>query len=362
MDVREKVSSLDVARQQFVEIAKAMAFRPRVLLLDEPTSALSYEGTESLFGLIRNLRSTNVIIVYITHRLQELKEIADEISVLRDGRLVGQVSADEATPAAIARMMFGGEVKRSAPLQRKMTGKKVLEVSDLNVRDKLHDICFSVEAGEVLGIAGMLGSGRTELLRAVFGADPIDSGSIRIRGVNVRSLSPSETKKHGLGLTPENRKEEGLVQMMSVRDNLCLASLKKVSSNGIIRKRLQDGLVGRTIRELDITVSDPGQRVATLSGGNQQKVVIGKWLSTEPAVIFFDEPTRGIDIQAKQQIFSLIRDLSSRGVGSVFVSTEMEELLEVCHRILVLRKGRVEREFSTEGLKLETLFTECMKE
>jgi ribose transport system ATP-binding protein len=367
LDVREKVSGLDVPNRQMVEIAKAMSFEPRVLLLDEPTSALSRQGTRSLFELVRKLRARNVIIVYVTHRLQELSEIADTIDVLRDGKPAGRLERGEFSPTVIARLMFGQDVKRSAPVRERKGGKpgrKVLEVRNLSAGDRLSGVGFTLEEGEILGIAGTLGSGRTELLRALFGADRIEKGEVWIRGERVESPLPSVMRKLGLGLVPENRKEEGLVQTLSVRDNLCLASLEKVAVKGVVRRRLENALTARAVSGLQIAVSSPGQPVSTLSGGNQQKVVIGKWLSTEPAVILFDEPTRGIDIQAKQQIFSLIRETAGRGVGCVIVSTELEELLEVCHRILVLRKGRIVREFSTCGeamLDLETLMAACME-
>ncbi|MCP4723869.1 MAG: sugar ABC transporter ATP-binding protein [bacterium] len=361
LNVRMKVSQLDVAKQQIIEIAKAMSYKPRVLMLDEPTSALAHHEVQELFRLIKELRSKGVIIIYISHRLQELQEIADVVSVLRDGKLTGSLQIDEAVTERISELMFGEEVTRSAPLSYERSDDPVLEVNNLSIKSRLFDVSFKVYKGEVLGIAGLLGSGRSELLRAVFGADPIDSGEIIITGTGVSDPTPEKVKKLGLGMTPENRKEEGLIQVLSVSDNLSLACLDRISNNGIINRKDNRELISKNIDELHIAVSDTGQPVNTLSGGNQQKVVIGNWLNTEPGIMFFDEPTRGIDVQAKQQIFRIIKDLSRKGISSVFVSTELEELLEVCNRVIVLQKGRIVSELSTEGLKLETLFESCME-
>jgi ABC-type sugar transport system ATPase subunit len=235
-------------------------------------------------------------------------------------------------------------------------------VRDLRAGDRLGGVSFSVEAGEVLGIAGTLGSGRTELLRAVFGADPVDGGEVLVAGAPVVRAAPAEMKRRGVGLTPENRKEEGLVQVLSVADNICLAGLGRVSRLGVVDRRRRREQVERTVRELAIAVSDTRRAVATLSGGNQQKVVLGNWLNTRPRVMLLDEPTRGIDVQAKQQVFSLVRDLSARGIATIFVSTELEELLEICHRVLAMRHGRIVAEFPAAGLDLETLLGACLEE
>jgi ABC-type sugar transport system ATPase subunit len=356
------VSRLDVAGRQAVEIAKAMSFDPSVLLLDEPTSALSDQAARGLFRLVHRLREQGVIVIYITHRLQELGEVADEVSVLRDGRLVGSLPAGEATAGAIAQMMFGEEVTRSGPAALEEGGGTVLEVRDLRAGDRLAGVSLSLEAGEVLGIAGTLGSGRTELLRAIFGADPLDGGEVLVAGRPVGRPGPAGMKGLGVGLTPENRKEEGLVQDLSVADNLCLASLGRISRLGVVDRRRRREQVERTISDLRIAVSDPRRAVATLSGGNQQKVVLGNWLNTRPRVMLLDEPTRGIDIQAKQQVFSLVRDLSRRGIATIFVSSELEELLEVCHRVLAMRHGRIVAEFAAAGLEMETLLAACLEE
>lgn len=355
LDVRKKVRELGVAQQQLVEIAKAIGFNSSVLILDEPTSALAHHEVQNLFSLVRHLAGDGVTIIYITHRLHELREVADLVSVLRDGNLVGTIGITEATPDTIARMMFGEIVRTGQPVSAKTAGEPVLEVRHLSRKGKLYDIHFTLHKGEILGIAGMLGSGRTELLKAIFGADPVDEAEIVVNGRVVAGRTPRRMKLLGVGLTPESRKEEGLVQIMTVRDNLCLASMSRISWNGIIWKRRQRPVVEKMVKELGITVSDTDRPVSSLSGGNQQKVVFGNWLNTGPQIMLFDEPTRGIDIQAKQQIFQIMRDLSGRGISSIFVSSELEELLEVCHRILVMQNGHIVTELSTEGLGAEKL-------
>jgi ABC-type sugar transport system ATPase subunit len=363
LDVRRNAGRLSVAQQQMVEIAKATSFTPSAVLLDEPTSALAHHEVEQLFNLIRCLAERGVAVVYITHRLQELRDIADSVSTLRDGQFIGTVPIGEATPKTIVQMMFGQTVPAHRPAPPTAArGPAVLEVRRLRVGDKVRDASFKLNQGEVLGVAGMLGSGRTEMLMAIFGATPFDEGEILVGSRLVRSPTPARMKRAGFGLAPENRKEQGLVLLLSTRDNVCLAALDRISARGIIWKARQRRVVDRTVRDLQLAVADVEQPVSTLSGGNQQKVVVGKWLNTQPRIMLFDEPTRGIDIQAKQQIFEIISGLSRQGISSIFVSSELEELLEVCHRILIMRKGRIVEEVAAQGLHLDKLFALCMED
>jgi ribose transport system ATP-binding protein len=363
LDVRRKVSSLSVAQAQLVEIAKAMSFSPKVLLLDEPTSALSHQETQSLFGLIRHLAAQNVAIIYVSHRLQELREIAQVMSVLRDGLLIGTTSTQGTTPASIAEMVFGTSIAKVGTTQTPTSeiGEPVLEVRQLNQRDKLHDISFSLARGEVLGIAGLLGSGRSELLMALFGATPLDSGEIILAGAPVHRPSPEKMKRGGLALSPEDRRHQGLVQMLSVRDNIVMAALDRIAPRGLMRDTLQRTMTQRTITELQIAVGNALLPVSSLSGGNQQKVVVGKWLNTQPRVLLLDEPTRGIDVQAKAQMFELILRLRDQGISSIFVSSELEELFDVCGRILIMREGRIVGEAAPSEISLEQLLERCME-
>jgi ribose transport system ATP-binding protein len=361
LDVEAKVAGLSVAQQQIVEIARAMSFSPAVLMLDEPTSALGYHEVEGLFGLVRQLAGQGVAVVYITHRLNELKEIADTVSVLRDGQLVGTIDAQQADAAKLVEMMFGQTVPKSRPADLKVAPEPVLEVQNLSKQGELDDVSFTLHRGEVLGLAGMLGSGRTELLMSIFGAEPADSGRIVVGGREIARPSPRRMKKAGIALAPENRKEHGLVLLLNTSDNMSLAGLDRLSTGGVMRKDRQRRMVRDFVERLQIAVADVGQSVASLSGGNQQKVVIGNWLNTTPQILLLDEPTRGIDVQAKQQVFQIIWDLSRSGISSLVVSSELEELLEVCHRILIMQKGRIVGEVRPEGVSLERLFAQCIE-
>jgi ribose transport system ATP-binding protein len=361
IDVRMRVSELGVAQQQVVEIAKAMSFHPSVLLLDEPTSALAGHETEMLFGLVRKLAERGVVVIYITHRLNELRQIADTLTVLRDGKLVGRAEMADTTPEQIVHMMFGEIVKRGSPALRPAGAEPALEVRGLGKAGLFHDVNFTVARGEVLGIAGMLGSGRTELLKSIFGAEPADAGEVVLGGKALRPGSAAQMKDFGIAMTPENRKAEGLVQMMGTRANMCLASLDRVSVKGVAVSRLERDVVRRYVGSLHIKLSDFESPVSSLSGGNQQKVVIGKWLNTQPKVMLLDEPTRGIDVQAKQQIFEIVWALSAEGIASVIVSSELEELLDVCSRILIMRNGTIVDEVSPEGLSADDLIVRCME-
>lgn len=361
-DSHRLVSQLSLGQQQMVEIAKAMSHHPSVLILDEPTSALASKEVESLFALIARLKGQGVTIIYITHRMNELAEIADTCTVLRDGHFIATVEMAETTPARIVDLMFGDVARAKRPPRRPRTQTEpLLTVSQASRSPAFHDVSFVVGAGEVLGIAGLLGAGRTELMRAVFGADRLDSGEILVNGVRVDRPSPERMKQLGLGYTPENRKEEGLIQSASIHANLVLASLRRIAPSGLAQKRTEWPFVERQIRDLRVKAPDPRLPVSTLSGGNQQKVVIGNWLNTDPKVMFFDEPTRGVDIAARQQIFEIIWQQADRGLGAVFVSSELEELLEVCDRILVMRQGRLVGQVTPDTTDLTQLYQMCMQ-
>lgn len=364
LDTHQEVSTLSVGQQQVIEIAKAMSFRPAILLLDEPTSALATREVDLLFTLVRRLRERGVTILYITHRMNELFQIADTCTVLRDGVFAGSIDMTQATPDRIVEMMFGETAKAKRPTRRAIdrSGPPLLDVQGLTRHGVFDDISFQVHPGEILGIAGLLGAGRTEVLRAVFGADPVDARTVTVAGRGYQRPGLQAMKQAGLGYTPENRKEAGLVQILSTHDNLCLASLGRISQAGIVSRAGEQGFVDRQIKDLAIKVPDPMLPVSSLSGGNQQKVVIGKWMNTAPKVMFFDEPSRGVDVQAKRQIFDIIWQKASEGLGAVFVSTELEEVLEVADRILVMRQGRIVAEVDPTEITLNDLYAICMKD
>lgn len=354
------VSSLSMWQMQMIEIAKAMSFNPKVLLLDEPTSSLAKHEVEALFKIIRSLRKKDVIIIYVSHKLDELWQIADTCTVLRDGKLIGKVQMKETSHSDLINMMFGDVTIQKRPEDLMVCEEVVLEVKNLTRKDKFANVSFKLRKGEVLGIAGMLGSGRTELLKCIFGADPFQSGEVVFKGKTLKSANLIEMKNLGMALTPEDRKYEGLILDAAISDNLCYASLDALSHRGFVDRGKQKAYVERQVEDLQIKVADINQPVGDLSGGNQQKVVIGNWLNTDPSVIIFDEPSRGIDINAKQQIFRIIWEQSRKGVSSIMVSTELEELLEVCQRILIMKAGEIVGEVLPDELTNEQLYTYCM--
>lgn len=356
-----KVSRLGVSQQQVVEIAKAMATDPKVLLLDEPTSALADHESQALFRLIRKLASQGVAVIYISHRLQELSQIVDTLSVLRDGQLIGTVPMAEATAHSIADMMFGRVQRRSRPDDLEVGQNVALQCDSLTRAGRFKDVSFKLHEGEILGIAGTVGAGRTSLLMSLFGAAPPDSGKLTLNGKTIRPTSPGVMKRAGLAFTPEDRKHQALVQLLSVRDNLCMASLGRMNPSGIVSHRKQQTIAQKNIEALQIKTSNMLNPVSSLSGGNQQKVVIGNWLNTQPRVVLFDEPTRGIDLEAKLQVFQIIWDLSRQGVASIVVSSELEELLDVCHRILIMNTGRLTGEVKPQDTNLSQLLARCME-
>lgn len=361
IDPHEKVFRLSMWQCQVVEITKAMSFSPKVLMLDEPTSALAHNETQSLFRVVRTLRDQGVAIIYISHRLQEIWEIADTVTVLRDGKFIGKKNVSELDHKGVINMMFGDVEIKVRPADLQVQDEVVLRVDHLTRAGKFDDVSFDLKKGEVLGIAGMLGAGRTELLRSLFGVDGYDSGSIELGGRKIdRRATPEQMKRLGVGLTPEERKNQGVILIHSIRDNLCNACLDKVSDHHIINRKRRDEFAQRQVEDLQIKIPGLMTSVGALSGGNQQKVVIGNWLNTDPSIMMYDEPSRGIDVNAKQQIFQIMWDQSRKGVSSIFVSSELEELIEVCHRILIMHMGRIIGEVYPENLTIEQLYADCM--
>lgn len=362
LNLDQEVGRLSVAQQQLVEIAKALSMHPRVLVLDEPTSALASGEVDVLHKVVRKLAEQGQAIIYVTHRLQEIPRVADNVTVLRDGQLIGTITGQEATPGRIAQMMIGSDWQRTKRGGRMQVGEIKLAVKNLSRDGVLKDVSFDVRGGEVLGLAGLLGSGRTELVRAIFGLDKADSGEILVRGERVAHPSPETMKAHKVGLTPEDRKRQGLVLPFSVRDNLTIAAMDRFSISGVLQRAKANALAAAMVQSMSIKTPGLNVPAATLSGGNQQKVVVGNWLNTLPEVLLMDEPTRGIDIQAKEQIFSLVRDLAAQGLAVVFISSEIEEVLDVADRILVMHEGRVTAEVKPDEVDLERLLAMVMEE
>jgi ribose transport system ATP-binding protein len=346
LDPGALVEELSVARQQMVEIAKALSLAARVIIMDEPTSALTERETATLFQIIRRLKAEGVAVVYISHRLDEIFQIADRVSVLRDGRLVGSSSVAETSASRLINLMVGRELTQLFPKGEAAIGGPVLEVHHLTRAGVLHDISFRLHAGEILGLAGLVGAGRTELARALFGADAIESGDLVIDGRPVRIGGPRDAIRLGLGFVTEDRKLHGLVLGMSVRHNTTLASLDALSrALGFIDFGRERQLAEDYVRQLDIRTPGLDQEVLNLSGGNQQKVVLAKWLATRPRVLILDEPTRGIDVGAKAEVHALMSRLAAAGVAILMISSELPEILSMSDRILVMRQGAISAEF-----------------
>lgn len=348
-----KVSSLAVAAQQRVEIAKALAIDAKVVVMDEPTAPLTESEAKDLFKLIDDLRSDGIAVLYISHRLDEIVAIADRVTVMRDGEVVQTLEGDEIDEREIVRLMVGREIENLYPRGEAEAGEVVLRVQGISRPGVLHDCSFEVRAGEIVGFAGLVGAGRTELARAVFGADPISAGQIWIDGHEVTISTPRHAIAAGIGYLTEDRKREGLALQLPIEQNITLARIPE--SFGMIDRHSEHRTAQQRCEELDIRTPSVRRRVDALSGGNQQKVVVAKWLETDARVLLFDEPARGVDVGAKAELFRLMGELAGNGRAVVLISSYLPELINMCDRILVLRDGRivgdVERsDFSQERL------------
>lgn len=357
LDDRVRVSRLSVSQQQIVEIAKALAEKPRILILDEPSAVLSKDELALLFSVIRRLKADDTLVLYISHRLEEVFEIADRITVLRDGERVDTVCRSSVNQNDLIRMMVGRSVEEIYPPRSTQPGSQLLSVEGLGRDREFHDVSFSLRRGEVVGMFGLVGSGRTAVARSIFGAEPATSGRVCIDGKPVRLRSPGDAVSAGISLVTEDRKRDGLVMSCSIRDNVSMASLSRMGRLVFLDRARQARLVQEKVQELAVRPQAIGRLVRTLSGGNQQKVVLAKWLLSQPKVLLLDEPTRGVDIGAKVEIYHLINNLASEGVGVLFISSEMPEVLGMSDRILVMREGRLvgnlTRAEATEELLLQ---------
>jgi len=360
---RTQVSNLRIGQQQVVEIAHALSLNARIVIMDEPTSAISEHEIEVLFGLIRSLKAHGVAIVYITHKLDELFQIADTVTVLRDGKLVGSGSIGDVSHDDIVRMMVGRNMKDFFVKSDVVKSREVLSVRDMCLAhprrrgDYIVDhVSFTVKAGEVLGLFGLMGAGRTELLETIFGLHPkTSSGSIFINGRESKINSPADAINSGIGFITEDRKQEGLVLQMSVASSISLASLEQTERFGFLSNRLETRLARDYVERLRIKTSSIRQVVENLSGGNQQKVVIAKWLATDPKILLLDEPTRGIDINTKNEIYRLISELAQRGLAIIMVSSELPEIMAISDRIIVLSEGKQTAELTRSQFSEESI-------
>ncbi|MFC5447146.1 sugar ABC transporter ATP-binding protein [Paenibacillus aestuarii] len=357
LDPRTKVAELTVAKQQMVEIAKALSFNSEVLIMDEPTAALTNAEIEELFRIIEQLRGRGVGIVYISHRMEELKRITDRITVMRDGQYIATVPTKETTIDQIIAMMVGRELYTSH--QQPSASKselKVLEVKSLNRGSAVRDVSFHLAKGEILGFAGLMGAGRTEVARAIFGADALESGDILVHGKRVQIRTPNDAVKHGIGYLSEDRKRYGLMVEMDVKTNIAIASYHKAKRMfGWMKDGNIDETASHYVEALQIKTPSIHQHVKYLSGGNQQKVVISKWLHRDCDILIFDEPTRGIDVGAKTEIYKLLDELAAQGKSIIMISSELPEILRMSHRIMVMCEGRITGELRQEDATQEAI-------
>jgi ribose transport system ATP-binding protein len=348
LDPRAVVGGLTVAKQQMVEIAKALSFDSRVLIMDEPTSALNDAEIAELFRIIRELKSRGVGIIYISHKMDELKQISDRVTVMRDGEYVATVATADTTVEAVIGMMVGRTLTDVVPTHGPADkGEIALEVRNLNAGPMVRDVSFALHKGEILGFAGLLGAGRTEVARAVFGADPLESGEILVKGVKATIRKPSDAVARGIGYLSEDRKQFGLAIGMDVESNIVMANMPKfLAFNFFLRRAQIRRTASHFIKLLSIRTPSATQQVRLLSGGNQQKIVIAKWLERDCDVLFFDEPTRGIDVGAKNEIYKLLRSLAGQGKAIVMISSELPEILRMSDRVVVMCEGRITGELS----------------
>lgn len=356
IDPRIKVGELTVAKQQMIEIAKALSYNSEVLIMDEPTAALTEEEINDLFVIISELKQKGVGIVYISHRMEELKVICDKVTVMRDGCYIGTKDMNDVSIQDIISLMVGREIYASSAAQYSGTGRAVLEVRHLNHGNKLKDINFKLKEGEILGFAGLMGAGRTEVARAIFGADKIDSGQVSINNKKVNIRCPEDAVKYGIGYLSEDRRRYGLVLGLDVETNAVISTFGKFTNKlGFVNTAKTGEATASTVEQLGIKTPSISQEVKNLSGGNQQKVVIAKWLIKDCDILIFDEPTRGIDIGAKAEIYKLLNDLVSQGKSIIMISSEMPELISMSNRVIVMCEGRITASLEGEDINQEKI-------
>ncbi|MCF0150390.1 MAG: sugar ABC transporter ATP-binding protein [Firmicutes bacterium] len=339
--VDRTMNQLSVGQQQMVEICKALMVDAKVLIMDEPTAALTQSETEILFEVIRSLKAKGVSIVYISHRMEEIFELCDRITILRDGSYIGTEFIKDITMDGVVQMMIGREIGERFPKRSCPIGDEVLRVEGLSHEKLFQDVSFSVRSGEVLGVSGLMGAGRTEIMQAIFGNLPTTAGSVYIDGKQVHIDSPARAIAAGIGFITEDRKTEGLLLEKSIAENIELANLKKVSNKNVLSFKKSRALVKKGIEEFRIRCFGPEHECGNLSGGNQQKVVLAKWIYTDPKILILDEPTRGVDIGAKKEIYNVINDMAAKGVAVIMVSSELPEVLGMSDRIMVVHEGHI---------------------
>jgi ribose transport system ATP-binding protein len=353
------VSDLSVSEKQMVEIAKALSFKSKLIIMDEPSSSLTGEELVELAKIIQQLKAQGISIIYISHKLAEIFEFCDVVSVMRDGRIIDTKPKSEFTRNELITKMVGRTIENEYPPRPQCVGAPLLEVRNLNTR-KLHDISFTLHKGEILGLVGLVGAGRTEIVRALFGADKVRGHEVKIEGQPVQIRTPQDAKEAGFGFIPEDRKLQGLVLPFSVEANISMASFGKLSRFGFIRKSLEKGIAARHVKSLAIKTPSTRTPVRNLSGGNQQKCIVGRWLELSPRIFIMDEPTRGIDVGAKFEIYMLMKEIAERGGAIILISSELPEVLSMSNRVLTIFEGRITGELRPETATADEIMSSAL--
>lgn len=348
---------LSVGQQQMLEIARALSTKAKLIVMDEPTAALTDREIESLFKMVTGLREKGVSIIYISHRMEEIFEICDRITVLRDGEYIGVKDIPKTSFQEIVRMMVGRELGERFPLKDNEIGQTIFEVTDLERIGHFKNISFDVKQGEILGVAGLMGAGRTEIMQAIFGFRKKGNGSVYLNGKELKINHPNDAIKAGIGFITEDRKEQGLVIDASISKNIALTNFRSISQQGVISAGKEKQLVKELVNRLQVRATGPEQEVKSLSGGNQQKVVIAKWLGIQPKVLILDEPTRGVDVGAKQEIYTIMNELAKNGVAIIMISSELPEVLGVSDRIMVMHEGKISKILNRDEADQEKIMT-----
>ena len=354
IDTRTMVGDLSAAEKQMVEITKALSYNSKLIIMDEPSSSLTSDELKRLFQIIANLREQGVSIIYISHKLDEIFELCDTVTIMRDGQVIDTKPVEDLGRAEMVAKMVGRTIENEYPERPHCAGETVLEVRSINTH-KLHDVSFSLKKGEILGLVGLVGAGRTEIIRAIYGADKAKGHTVLIDGRPVRIHKPAAAKRAGIGLVPEDRKLQGLVLPFSVQSNITMACLKRLRKFGFVSARAEKEIAVRQIKNLSIKTPTPQNKTVSLSGGNQQKCIIGRWLEINPRILILDEPTRGIDVGTKYEIYVLIKQIAESGGSVIMISSELPEVLNMSNRVLVICDGRITGEFNPEVESAQTI-------
>lgn len=353
------VSDLSVSEKQMVEIAKALSFKSKLIIMDEPSSSLTSEEMVELAKIIRQLKEQGISIIYISHKLDEIFEFCDIVSVMRDGHVIDTKPKSEFTRNELIMKMIGRTIENEYPERPRNVGDTLLEVRSINTR-KLHDVSFTIRKGEILGLVGLVGAGRTEIVRALFGADKVRGHKVLIDGKPVHIRNPKDAKDAGFGFIPEDRKFQGLVLPFSVESNISMASIPRFTKFGFIRKSLEKNIAAQQVKSLSIKTPSTRTAVNNLSGGNQQKCIVGRWLEISPKIFIMDEPTRGIDVGAKYEIYTLMKEIAEKGGAIILISSELPEVLNMSNRVLTIFEGRITGEFIPETTPADRIMSAAL--